>query len=221
MYYLADTANIKEIEKLLRYFPLQGVTTNPTILATENRKLSKILPELANLMDGKMLHVQMISEKAERMVDEAKKYREITADKCDFYAKIPITEEGFRAIPMLKKAGFKVTATAIFTHQQALVAARAGANFVAPYVNRLDNISSHGIEVVSHIVKSFNDFKLPTKVLAASFKTVDQVHRVSLTGCYSATISYELLERLRSHPMTDTSVETFLKDGKNLYDIPF
>lgn len=221
MYYLADTANIEEIKNLSRYFPLQGITTNPTILADENKKLSVILPELVKLVGDKMLHVQMISEKAERMVDEAKKYRELCGDKCDFYAKIPITEEGYRAIPMLKKAGIKVTATAIFTHQQALVAARAGANFVAPYVNRLDNISSHGIEVVNHIVKSFNDFKLPTKVLAASFKTVDQVHRVTLTGCYSATISYEILERLRSHPMTDASVDAFQKDGKKLYDIPF
>jgi fructose-6-phosphate aldolase 2 len=221
MYYLADTANIEEIKKLLHYFPLQGITTNPTILAAEGKKLSVILPELVKLTDEKMLHVQMISEKAERMVDEAKKYRELCGDKCDFYAKVPITEEGYRAIPMIKKAGINVTATAIFTHQQALVAARAGADFVAPYVNRLDNISSHGIEVVSHIVRSFTDFNLPTKVLAASFKTVDQVHRVTLTGCYSATISFELLERLRSHPMTDTSVECFLKDGKNLYDIPF
>lgn len=221
MYYLADTANIEEIEKLLYYFPLEGVTTNPTILAAENKKLSEIFPELIQLVEGKMLHVQMISDKAERMVDEAKKYREIVADKCDFFAKIPISKEGFRAIPLLKKEGIKVTATAIFTHLQALVAARAGADFVAPYVNRLDNISSHGIEVVGHIVKSFNDFSLPTKVLAASFKTVDQVHRVTLTGCYSATISYELLERLRSHPMTDTSVATFTKDGKDLYDIPF
>ncbi|MGQ1891281.1 transaldolase family protein [Thermophagus sp. OGC60D27] len=221
MYYLADTANIEEIKKLLHYFPLEGITTNPTILAAEQKKLSVILPELVNLVKGKMLHVQMISEKAERMVDEAKKYKELVGNNCDFYAKIPITEEGFRAIPMLKKEGIKVTATAIFTHLQALVAARAGADFVAPYVNRLDNISSHGIEVVGHIVKSFNDFKLPTKVLAASFKTVDQVHRVTLTGCYSATISYELLERLRSHPMTDTSVDTFTNDGKDLYDIPF
>ncbi|RCW32532.1 transaldolase family protein [Marinilabilia salmonicolor] len=221
MYYLADTANTEEIKKLLHYFPLQGITTNPTILAAEGKKLSVILPELVKLAGDKMLHIQMISEKAERMVDEAGRYREQCGDKCDFYAKVPITEEGYRAIPMLKRAGIKVTATAIFTHQQALVAARAGANFVAPYVNRLDNISSHGIEVVSHIVKSFNDFKLPTKVLAASFKTVDQVHRVTLTGCYSATISFELLERLRSHPMTNTSVESFLKDGKDLYDIPF
>jgi fructose-6-phosphate aldolase 2 len=94
----------------------------------------------------------MISKKAERMVDEAKKYRELCGDKCDFYAKIPITVEGYKAIPMLKRAGIKVTATAIFTHQQALVAARAGANFVAPYVNRLDNIScAHSIIKLSNI----------------------------------------------------------------------
>jgi fructose-6-phosphate aldolase 2 len=221
MLYLADTANIEELEKLLYYFPLEGITTNPTILAAEGKKLSEILPKLIEIATGKMIHVQMISGRAERMVEEAIVYRDMVGHSCDFYAKIPVTAEGYRAIPLLKKQGIKVTATAVFTHQQALVAARAGADFVAPYVNRLDNISSHGIEVVHDIVKSFKDFNIPTKVLAASFKTVDQVHRVTLTGCHSATISHELLERLRSHPMTDMSVETFDKDGKDLYDIKF
>jgi fructose-6-phosphate aldolase 2 len=122
---------------------------------------------------------------------------------------------------MLKDAGINVTATAIFTQQQAMVAARAGADWVAPYVNRLDNISSHGIEVVKHIVDNINTFKLNTKVLAASFKTVDQVHRVSMVGSHAATISHEILERLRSHPMTDMSLEWFERDGKDLYDVEF
>lgn len=221
MHYLADTANIEELEKLFHYFPLEGITTNPTILAQKGKRLSDILPKLVKLASGKMIHVQMISSKAEQMVEEAEVYRSMVGKSCNFFAKIPVTAEGYRAIPLLKKRGMKVTATAVFTHQQAMVAARCGADFVAPYVNRLDNISSHGIEVVGDIVKSFIDFQIPTKVLAASFKTVDQIHRVTLTGCYSATISYELLERLRSHPMTDLSVEAFEKDGKDLYDINF
>ena len=117
---------------------------------------------------------------------------------------------------MIKEAGINVTATAIFTQQQALVAARAGADWVAPYVNRLDNISSHGIEVVKHIVENIEQFKLHTKVLAASFKTVDQVHRVSMVGSHAATISHEIIERLRSHPMTDMSLEWFEKDAEGL-----
>ena len=221
MLYLADTANIEELKKLFYYFPLEGVTTNPSIIAAENKTLSEILPELVDLVGDKMLHVQMISNKAEDMLREAKAYKNKYNLGDNYFAKIPVTEEGYKAMRMIKDSGINVTATAIFTQQQALVAARAGADWVAPYVNRLDNISSHGIEVVGYIVDSIAHYGLNTKVLAASFKTVDQIHRVSLVGSHAATVSYEILERLRSHPMTDTSVETFEKDAEGLYDIQF
>ncbi|SMO69855.1 fructose-6-phosphate aldolase 2 [Saccharicrinis carchari] len=221
MIYLADTANIEELKKLFYYFPLEGITTNPTIIAAENKPMSEILPQLVELVGDKMLHVQMISSKAVDMLREAKAYKKKYGLGDNFFAKIPVTEEGFKAIRMIKDSGINVTATAIFTQQQALVAARAGADWVAPYVNRLDNISSHGIEVVGYIAQSIKQYGLNSKVLAASFKTVDQVHRVSLVGSHSATVSYEILERLRSHPMTDTSVEAFEKDAEGLYDIEF
>jgi fructose-6-phosphate aldolase 2 len=221
MLYLADTANTDELEKLFYYFPLEGVTTNPTIMAMDGKPLSQLVPELMELVKDKMLHIQMISSKADDMLREAQMYIKHFGLGDNFYAKIPVTTEGYRAMHLLKKAGIKVTATAIFTQQQALVAAKAGADFVAPYVNRLDNISSHGIEVVGDIVQNFKDFNLPCRVLAASFKTVDQVHRVSMKGAHSATISFEILEKLRSHPMTDMSVEWFQKDGKHLYDVDF
>lgn len=221
MIYLADTANIQELKELFYYFPLEGVTTNPTILSVEKQPLSKILPQIIDLVGAKMLHVQMISDNADDMLREAKEYKRRFNLGDNYFAKIPVSKEGYRAIPMIKDAGINVTATAIFTQQQALVAARAGADWVAPYVNRLDNISSHGIEVVKHIVDNINQFKLPTKVLAASFKTVDQVHRVSMVGSHAATINHEILERLRSHPMTDMSLEWFKNDGADLYDIKF
>jgi fructose-6-phosphate aldolase 2 len=221
MIYLADTANIEELKELFYYFPIEGVTTNPTIIAAENKPLSQILPQIIELVGDRMLHVQMMSSKAEDMLREAKTYKAKYSLGDNYYAKIPVSKEGYRAIPMLKNAGINVTATAIFTQQQALVAAKAGADWVAPYVNRLDNISSHGIEVVKHIVENIQCFKLNTKVLAASFKTVDQVHRVSMVGCHAATISFEVLELLRSHPMTDMSLERFEKDAEGLYDIEF
>ena len=221
MIYLADTANIDELKKLLYYFPIAGVTTNPTIIAAANRKLSEILPDIIEIIGDKMLHVQMISDMAVDMVREAKAYKKKYSLGDNYFAKIPVSKEGFKAMPMLKDAGINVTATAIFTQQQALVAARAGADWVAPYVNRLDNISSHGIEVVKHIVDNIEHFKLNTKVLAASFKTVDQVHRVSMVGSHAATISYEIIEMLRSHPMTDMSLDWFARDAKGLYDIEF
>ncbi len=221
MIYLADTANIEELKKLFYYFPIEGVTTNPTIIAAEKKPMSQILPELVELVGEKMLHVQMISSKAEDMLREAKAYKAKYALGDNYFAKIPVTEEGYKAMPMIKDAGINVTATAIFTQQQALVAARCGADWVAPYVNRLDNISSHGIEVVGNIVANIEKYNLKTGVLAASFKTVDQVHRVSMMGSQAATISFEILERLRSHPMTDMSVEWFEKDAEGLYDIEF
>lgn len=221
MIYLADTANIAELKELYYYFPLAGVTTNPSIIAAEKTTLSELLPRLLELVGDGMLHVQMISTLAEDMLREAKKYKFEYSLGNNFFVKIPVSREGYRAMPMLKDAGFNVTATAIFTQQQALVAARSGADWVAPYVNRLDNISSHGIEVVKHIVDNIHQYKLNTKVLAASFKTVDQVHRVSMVGSHAATIGYEIIERLRSHPMTDMSLDTFEKDGKVYYDIPF
>jgi TalC/MipB family fructose-6-phosphate aldolase len=221
MIYLADTANPEELRDLFYYFPIEGITTNPSILKHEGQALSKIIPELQEIVGDKMLHIQMYSMKHQDMINEAKFYKKHFKLGENFYVKIPVTAEGYRAIPLLKKEGFKVTATAIFTQQQALVAARAGADFVAPYVNRLDNISSHGIEVVGYIVENIKTYELPTRVLAASFKTVDQVHRVSLEGCHSATISYEILERLRSHPMTDMSVDVFEEDGKGIYDLDF
>nr|WP_321450685.1 transaldolase family protein [uncultured Carboxylicivirga sp.] len=221
MIYLADTADLDELKQLFYYFPIEGVTTNPSIIAQAKKPMSVILPELIELVGDKMLHVQMISNKAEDMLREAKAYKAKFSLGDNYFAKIPVTAEGYRAMPMIKEAGIKVTATAIFTQQQALVAARAGADWVAPYVNRLDNISSHGIEVVGNIVENIECFGLNTKVLAASFKTVDQVHRVSMMGSQAATINFEILERLRSHPMTDMSVEWFEKDAEGLYDIDF
>ncbi len=219
MIYIADTADIAALKDLYSFFPLGGVTTNPTILKQSGLKLSKAIEEIAKIVGSGSIHVQMLSNTTEEMVKEAKKYKEYFNFGDNFYAKIPVSIEGYRAMQILKDAGINITATAIFTQQQALVASRAGADFVAPYVSRLDNISSHGIEVVSDIVKNTKKFDLPTKVLAASFKTVDQIHRVSMAGAQAATIGPELLYQLVKHPMTDISIAQFEEDGKDLYDI--
>jgi TalC/MipB family fructose-6-phosphate aldolase len=219
MIYLADTANSEEIKDLFNYYPMEGVTTNPSLLAHEGKPLSKIIPEILDCIGDKMIHIQTISEKSNDILKEAKLYRDVFGLKKNFYAKIPVTREGYRAIRMVKDSGINVTATAIFTQQQALMAANAGADFVAPYVNRLDNIVSHGIEVVSDIVQGLKMYNLNTRVLAASFKNVDQVYRVSLTGCQSVTLSHEILLALMSHPMTDKGVLDFEKDGSQYYDL--
>ncbi|MCD6355443.1 MAG: fructose-6-phosphate aldolase [Prolixibacteraceae bacterium] len=219
MIYLADTANIEALKKLYEFFPLQGVTTNPTILKQSGLKLSEAIKSIADIVGDGAIHVQVLTNQADEMVKEAKRYKEYFGLGDNYYAKIPVSIEGYKAMQMIKDAGINVTATAIFTQQQALVASRAGADFVAPYVSRLDNISSHGIEVVSDIVKNTKEFDLSTKVLAASFKTVDQIHRVSMAGAQSATVNPELLLQLIKHPMTDIGIAQFEKDGKGLYDI--
>ena len=221
MIYMADTADLAELRGLYEFFPLEGVTTNPTILKQSGMKLSEAVEGIIEIIGDGMMHVQMISSTADEMVREAKKYKSYFDLGDNFYAKIPVVPEGYKAIRILKDCGINVTATAIFTQQQALVAARAGADFVAPYVSRLDNISSHGIEVVGDIVQNMIDFKLDTKVLAASFKTVDQIYRVSMGRSHSVTVGPDLLMALIKHPMTDISVQTFTEHGEGLYDISF
>jgi fructose-6-phosphate aldolase 2 len=221
MIYMADTADISALKDLYDFFPLGGVTTNPTILKHAGVKLSVAVDSIRKIIGNGMIHVQVISDLAEDIVREAKTYKNYFDVGDAFYIKIPVTQQGYMAIPRLKDAGINVTATAVFTQQQALVAARAGADFVAPYVSRLDNISSHGIEVVGDIVQNTKDFGLNTRVLAASFKTVDQLYRVSMNGAHAATVSPELLMQLMRHPMTDISVKTFKEDSDGLYDISF
>jgi fructose-6-phosphate aldolase 2 len=218
---MADTADLTELRELYAFFPLEGVTTNPTILNHTGQKLSVAIKGIQELVGNGMVHVQMISDESDDMVREAKKYRSYFDFGDNFYAKIPVTANGFRAMKILKEAGVNVTATAIFTQQQALVAMKAGADFVAPYVSRLDNISSHGIEVVGDIVQNIAEYGLQGKVLAASFKTVDQIYRVSMAGAHSATISPELLHQLIKHPMTDIGVKQFEIDAEGLYNIKF
>jgi fructose-6-phosphate aldolase 2 len=218
---MADTADLDELRKLYTFFPLEGVTTNPSILKNSGYKLTVAVEGIQELVGTGMVHVQMISSETEDMVREAKKYRSYFDFGDNFYAKIPVTPCGYKAIRILKDAGVNVTATAIFTQQQALVAMKAGADFVAPYVSRLDNISSHGIEVVGDIVQNIQEYGLDSKVLAASFKTVDQIYRTSMAGAHSATISPELLHQLIKHPMTDISVKQFDADAAGLYDIEF
>ena len=221
MKYFADTGELSELEHLYSYFPVCGVTTNPSIIAQTGLPLSKAINGILKIIGDDAIHIQVSSDTAEQMIVEAKKYKEYFNLGENYYTKIPVTEQGIKAIRLAKDAGMKVTATAIFTQQQAIVAAIAGADYVAPYVSRLDNISSHGIEVVSSIVSCLKQGGLATEVLAASFKTVDQVYRVSECGAQSATLSYDILEALRKHPMTDISMEQFIKDAKSSYDIEF
>lgn len=219
MDYLVDTANIEKLKEVYNYFPISGITTNPTIIKNSGMKLSGAISAIQKIVGDSSIHIQVMSETCDDIVKEAKKYKSYFDLGDNYFTKIPITLEGLKAIRLCKEAGINVTATAIFTQQQALLAAKAGADYVAPYVSRLDNIASHGIDVVRDIASNMSHYNLKTQVLAASFKTVDQIYRISMKGCHSATISPDLLLQLLHHPMTDISIDTFLVDGKGIYDI--
>lgn len=216
MLYILDTADLAAIRHCNEFYPLAGVTTNPSIIAKENCDFWKLVKEIRSIIgEDKMLHVQTTQKKADKIVEEAKLLKEEL--KGNFYVKIPINEEGIKATMELKKLGIGVLMTAIFTPAQALMAAMAGASFVAPYVNRLDNILGDGTEVVAEIVKQFKIYGTDCKVLAASFKNAEQVHKCSSAGCHCVTVPADILKAVISHPMTDAAIENFDKDWKAVY----
>lgn len=218
MIYILDTADLDAIRHCNEYYPLAGVTTNPTIISKEKADFWTLLKEIRSIIGyDKMLHVQTVQKTAEKIVEEAKLLKKELGG--NFYIKIPISEEGLKATMEIKrqKLDIGVTITAIFTPAQALVAAKAGADFVAPYVNRLDNILGDGINVVEEIVLQLSKYHMNCQVIAASFKNVEQVHKCATSGCHSVTVTKDVLENIVSHPMTDIAVEGFDKDWESVY----
>lgn len=216
MLYILDTADIEAIRHCNEFYPLAGVTTNPSIIAKENRDFWEIVKDIRNIIGpDKLFFAQTVQTTADKIVEEAKLMNEKSGG--EFCVKIPICEEGLKATMELKKLGIKVLMTAIFTPAQALIAAKAGADFVAPYVNRLDNIIGDGCEVVAEIVNQFDSFGMDCKVLAASFKNAEQVHKCASCGCHSVTVSADVLKAVITHPMTDAAIDGFEKDWKAVY----
>lgn len=216
MLYLLDTAKAGDIKRAVDLYPIHGVTTNPTIISKEKRDFFSVLKDIRNII-GKdsMLHVQTLGAKAEDIIKEAYCLRENIEG--NLYVKIPVIPQGIKAIKILKAEGFSITATAIITSNQALMAAVAGADFVAPYVNRIDNLCGDGVQVVSDILQEFKLYNLNTKVLAASFKNVQQICDVSKLGVHSVTLPADLMDKTIEHPLTDWSVQQFKQDWLSAY----
>lgn len=216
MLYLIDSANIEEIKKCVDFFPIHGVTTNPTIIAHENTDFIKLIKDIRDVIGpDKMLHIQTTATTAENILREALAIKKIVDG--ELYIKITISPEGLKAMRELKKIGIKSTATAIFTQQQAMLAALAGADFVAPYVNRLDNVVADGAHVVEEIVKLFDIHNINCKVLAASFKNAEQVHKIALDGGHAVTLTPDLYWKLAYYPLTDLAVKQFTDDWNSVY----
>jgi len=214
---MLDTANIDDITRCIDLYPITGVTTNPSIIAKENKPLPEILKGIkAVIGDDIMLHAQVMGKDATTMIAEAYRLQELVGS--NFVVKIPATAQGIKAMKTIaRNHDLRITATAILSPQQALMAAVAGAEFLAPYVNRLDNICGDGVRVVSDIVTLLQRHNLPSKLLAASFKNVQQVHDVAMAGAHSVTISPDVFEQLIVHPLTDSGVAGFVRDWESVY----
>lgn len=216
MIYILDTADLAAIKHANEFYPIGGVTTNPSIIAKEKCDFKKRLLDIrAVIGKEKMLCVQTTSKEASEIVKEAEALDRLLGG--EFYIKVPIGEAGLKATMELKKEGIGVLMTAIFTPAQALLSARAGAKLVAPYVNRLDMVNADGVGTVADMVATFESCDVDCKVLAASFKNVQQVADTALAGCHYATVSPEVLYALAKHPLTDIAVDGFDKDWQSVY----
>ncbi len=205
-----DTANLEEIRQAAQWGVLSGITTNPSLAAREDEDFTKILPSICELVDGPV-SAEVISLEYEGMIKEARK---LAAVHPNVVIKIPIIPEGMRAVKALSAEGIRVNVTLIFSVNQALLAARAGAAYVSPFVGRLDDIGNSGIELVRDIVDVINLHNLDIEVIAASIRHPEHVSAAALAGAHIATIPFKVLRQMFRHPLTDLGIESFLSDWK-------
>ena len=208
---ILDTSDLNEIRYFNTYYPIAGVTTNPSILARERGDVLALLRAIREEIGAeKELHVQVVETEYARMVEEAKAIAAFLG--AHTYVKIPATDQGLRAVMTLSGQGYGVTVTAVLSAAQALLASNAGAAYVAPYVSRLENLCESGIDMVADIAAVFASAGSRTEILSASFKTAREVLDAALAGSHAATIAPEVMRRLLAHPATDTSIAGFSSD---------
>lgn len=203
-----DTANIEEIRKAHAMGVISGVTTNPSLVAKEGRNFHQVLQEIHEIVDGP-ISAEVISTKAEEMVEEGKRLYSLGKN---IVIKVPMTEEGLKATARFHQLGIPTNVTLIFSVNQALLAARAGATYVSPFVGRLDDIGQDGMNLVSDIVQLFSIHGLNTQVIAASIRHPLHVTQAGLAGAHIATVPYKVIEQMVKHPLTDVGLDRFLKD---------
>ena len=208
MKFFIDTADASVIRSLLDTYPIQGVTTNPAIIAKVRKPFAEVVNEL-RLAVPKSLSIffQVVGTDATTMVKEADRLSELVGE--NLIVKVPVSIEGYKTTKILSQRGTPFTATAIHAPLQAILAAEYGARFVAPYVSRMDSIQSDGAELVAQIVTALSKGNYPTEVIAASFRTPHQINQMALAGAHAVTISPDMFGCVASHPLTDSSVAMF------------
>jgi len=211
MKFFIDTANIEEIKKAWELGVINGVTTNPSLISKEKKEPVALFKEICAIVDGP-ISAEVIGTKADEMVKEAEDLAKIHEN---IVVKIPIIEEGLKAVKRLTAAGIKTNVTLIFSPGQALLAAKAGATYVSPFVGRLDDISHNGMDIVADIRTIYENYDFDTEIIVASIRNPLHVIEAALIGADIATIPYSVIGQLIKHPLTDIGLEKFLKDWEN------
>lgn len=205
-----DTANVDEIKEVNSWGVIVGVTTNPSLIAKEGRDFKEVVREITEIVDGP-ISAEVISEDAEGMLEEA---RDLAKIHQNIVIKIPMTKEGLKAVAVLDKEGIKTNVTLVFSVNQALLAARAGASYVSPFLGRLDDIGVEGLNLVEDIVNIFDLYDIDTEIIAASIRHPLHVQQVAGVGAHISTIPYGVFDKMLNHPLTDSGIEQFLNDWK-------
>ena len=209
-----DTANVEEIRKVNALGVICGVTTNPSLIAKEGKDFKSVIREITTIVDGP-ISAEVVAPDAEGMVVEA---RELAKIHKNIVIKIPITEEGLKAVNVLSKEGIKTNVTLIFSPAQALLAAKAGATFVSPFIGRLDDISDNGMGIIDDIATIFEIHGIKTEIIAASVRGPQDVTDSAKNGAHIATVPYKVIMQMLKHPLTDIGIQRFMDDWKSVFN---
>ena len=212
MKFFIDTANVEEIRKANDMGIICGVTTNPSLIAKEGRDFKEVIKEITTIVNGPISgEVKATTTKAEDIIKEA---REIASINSNIIVKIPITADGLKAVNVLSKEGIKTNVTLIFNSTQALFAAKAGATYVSPFLGRLDDIATPGINLIKEISEIFKNYDISTEIICASIRSPLHIAQCALAGADIATVPYKVIEQCLKHPLTDIGIEKFRKDSE-------
>lgn len=204
----ADTANVEDIKKVNELGIIDGVTTNPTLVAREGKDWESVEKQICAIVDGPV-SAEVTADRAPEMVDQA---RALSKWADNIVVKIPMTAEGLKAVKVLSKEGIKTNVTLVFSAMQGMLAAKAGATYVSPFLGRLDDIGASGIELVEKLRQIFDNYSYQTEIIAASIRNYQHVEQVALAGCDIATVPAKILVKLWEHPLTDKGLADFEKD---------
>lgn len=207
-----DTANVDEIKEINDWGVICGVTTNPSLIAKEGRDFKEVIKEITAIVDGP-ISAEVISLEADEMVKEALELADIHKN---IIIKVPMTSEGLKAVKMLKAKGIRTNVTLVFSGNQALLAARAGASYVSPFVGRMDDIGNEGMNIIEDIITVFDIHGISTEIISASIRTPMHVLDSAKTGAHIATVPYKVFQEMLKHPLTDIGIEKFLKDWEGV-----